>query len=86
MGGLKHEKGTKAAFFGIGIINPRAAHVQQFGRESKISGSLADSVAKTLIYGKQRKSATDLEIGKIKKALRDIAKQLRSESNGRGAI
>ena len=37
----------------------------------EISGSLADRVSKTLIYGKQRKSDADMEIGKIKKALID---------------
>ena len=31
---------------------------------SGISGSLADRIAKALIYGKEKKSGTDLEIGR----------------------
>ena len=50
----------------------------------KISGSLADRAAETLIYGKQRKSDTDLRIGEIKKAIIDFAKHIRSK-NQRGA-
>ena len=39
------------------------------------SGSLSDRITKMLIYGKGRKSDTDLEIGKIKKASNDFAKR-----------
>ena len=44
----------------------------------KISGSLSGRIAKTLIYGKERKSAADLEIEKIKKALSDFARQVKN--------
>ena len=42
---------------------------------SEISGSLSGRIAKTLIYGKERKSAAGLEIGKIKKALSDFPRK-----------
>ena len=42
----------------------------------KISGSLSVRIARTLIYGKERKSAVDLEIGEIKKALSGFSRKL----------
>ena len=62
MGELKYEKGTKCPILPLEslIIGHR------MGRNSaanpKISVSLADSNAKTLIYGKRRKSGADSEI------------------------
>ena len=44
----------------------------------KNSGSMADRIANTLIYGGGRKSAVDLEIGEIKKALSDFAKKVKN--------
>ena len=62
-------------------------HGQRMGSNSpdkpKISGALAGRVTKTLIYGEERKSETDLEIGKIKKALSDFAKRVRNENQGK---
>ena len=60
---LKHEQGTKEA-----IVEMRSLiHGQRMGINSpdkpKISGSLAGRITKTLIYGGERKSETDLEIG-----------------------
>ena len=50
----------------------------------EIAGSLPARIAKTLIYGKQRKSGTDLRIEKIKKALCDFANQVRSAQQWAG--
>ena len=50
----------------------------------KIPGALSDRIAKTLIYGTQRKSDTDLKTGGIKKALSDFANQLRSGEQRKG--
>ena len=47
--------------------------------KSKIPDSLADRITKTLIYGKERKSETDLKIGEIKKDLSDFAEQVRNK-------
>ena len=51
-----------------------------------ISGSLADRITKMLIYGKERKSETDLEIGKIKKALGEFPKQSKNKTRKIKAI
>ena len=45
---------------------------------SEISGSLHGRLAKTLIYGKARKSAAGLEVGKIKKSLSDFPREVKS--------
>ena len=45
---------------------------------SKISGSASGRIADTLLYGKERKSAVDLEIWKIKEALIDFATQMKN--------
>ena len=51
----------------------------------RIYGSLNDWVAKTLIYGKrERKSVVYLGIGKIKKALSDIANPVKNGQNWEG--
>ena len=49
----------------------------------KIPGRLAGRITKTLIYGKGRKSETDLKIDKIKKALSDFTKQAGSKNQGK---
>ena len=49
---------------------------------SEIAGSLVDRITKTSTYGKQRKSETDLKIEKIRKALSDFAKQVKSRNDG----
>ena len=51
---------------------------------SKISGTLADRIANPLIYGKKRKSDTDLRIAIIKKALNDFANQVRTGNQRKG--
>ena len=45
----------------------------------KMSGSLADRITKTLIYGKRGKSDIDLRIGLIKRYLIDFAKEVKSK-------
>ena len=56
----------------------------RMGRNSaenpKIPGPLPDRITKTQIYDKQRKSATDLGIAKIKNVISDFAKQVRRKS------
>ena len=42
---------------------------------------MADRIANTLIYGGGRKSAVDLEIGEIKKALIEFANQVKNGKN-----
>jgi len=75
MGDSKHVKGMGEAIVELGSL----IHGQRMGSNSpdkpKISGSWDGRITKTLIYGKERKSETDSEIGKIKKALSDFAKQ-----------
>ena len=47
----------------------------------KNPGALSGIIAKTLLYGKERESAVDLKIGKVKKALSDFARQLKNGKN-----
>ena len=79
MGDLEHEKGTKEAIAELKSL----IHGHRMGRnspgKSKIPGPLAGRITKTMIYGKERKSDTDLEIGKIKKDLSDFTKQVRNK-------
>ena len=80
MGELKHEKGTKDAI----SESESLIRGKRMGRNSagnpKIPGSLTDRITKTLIYGKQGKSDTDLRIRGAKKALGDFTKQVRSKN------
>ena len=82
MGELKHEKGAAESIFGSKSL----IHGHRMGSNSaenpKMSVPLADRITKTSIYGKRRKSETDLEIGKIKKALSDFAKQAENKMIG----
>ena len=71
----KHEKGMVEAIVELGsLIHGHRVGVNS-ADHSEISGSLVDTITKTLIYGNRRKSETDLRIGEIKKALSDFAKQ-----------
>ena len=47
----------------------------------KIPGSSADRIAETLIYGKERKSAIDWKIGKVKRDLSDFPNQVKNGKN-----
>ena len=49
---------------------------------ANILDSLAGRIAKTLIYGAGNNSGADLEIGKIKKAHIDFAKQVKMKRSG----
>ena len=68
MGESKREKGAREAILELESL----IHGHRTGSNSaenpKMSGSLADSITKTLIYGKQGKSDIDLRIGWIKEA------------------
>ena len=83
MGDLEHEKGTKEAIAELKSL----IHGHRMGRnspgKSEISGFLADRITKTLIYGKERKSETDMKIGKIKNALSDFAQRASDENQGK---
>ena len=48
---------------------------------SEISGSFSGRIAETSLYGKERESAFDLEIGKIKQALSDFPRQVKNAKN-----
>ena len=60
---------------------------QRIGRNSldnlKIPGSASGRIVKTSIYGKERKSAVYLKIGKAEKSLIDFAKQAQNVKNWR---
>ena len=75
---LKHDEGLKDAILELESL----IRGHRMGRNSadnpKITGPLADRIAKTSIYGNRRKSDTDLKIGEIKKAISDFAKHLKS--------
>ena len=67
MGDSEHEKGTKEAILELeSLIRVHRMGGNSPGK-SKIPGSLAGRVTKTLIYGKERKSETDLKIAKLRK-------------------
>ena len=76
----KHEEGTQEE---ITELKP-LMRGWQIGHKSsgnlRISGSLKERIAETLIYG-QIKSPIDLEIGEIKKALSDFHKQVNHEKD-----
>merc|ERR1712112_463862 len=48
---------------------------------TKLSGNLGERITKTLLYGKKGKSPIDLKVEKIKRALKDFAKQAKDEKN-----
>ena len=71
----EHEEGSQEGITELGSLM-RGDH---FGRNSsvnlRVSGSLKGRIAKTRIYGENRKSPIGLEIGEVKKAIRDFAKK-----------
>ena len=71
---LKHEKGAKEAIVELESLIRWQRIARNSAGNPNNSGSLTDSVAKTLFYYKLGKSDTDLGIGKIKKASIDFAK------------
>ena len=50
-------------------------------RNPEISGSLSGRIVKTLIYGEERKSDVDLEVGEIKKAISYFANHVKNGKN-----
>ena len=60
-------------------------HGHRIGQNSsdlmKLSGNLGERITKTLLYGKKGKSPVDLKVEKIKRALKDFAKQVKDEKN-----
>ena len=83
---LKREEGMGGDISELKSLISGELMVRNSARNPQISGSLADRIAKTLIYDKRRKPGTDLEIVEIKKALIDFANQLRSGNIGRDTI
>ena len=83
MGDMEHEKGAKEAIAEMeSLIRGHRMGSNSPGK-LKTSGSLAGRITKTLIYGEARKSETDLEIDKVKKALIDFAKQAKKKHQGK---
>ena len=65
---MKHEKGMREALAeSKSLIRGLRMGINSTGK-SKNPGSLSERITTTLIYGKERKSETDFEIGEIKKA------------------
>ena len=82
----KREKATEEAIVGLkSLIHGHRVDSNSPDR-LKISGSLADRITETLIYGKERKSESDLKIDKVKKALIDFAKQAKRKPRKRVTI
>ena len=79
----KPEKGTKEAIAGSKSLIRGERMGSTSAGNPEISGSLTDSITKTLRYGEQGKSDTDWRIGKTKTALSDFAKQAKNK-NQRG--
>ena len=76
---LKHEEGTHEAITELESL-ARGHHIENKSTDRwEIPGSLNGSIAKTLIYGKRRKSLVDLEIEEIKEVLNDFATQVQNE-------
>ena len=67
VGALKREEGTKDDISELKSLIRGHRVGTNSAENPKISGSLADRIAKTLIYGNRRNSATDFEIGKKRK-------------------
>ena len=80
---MKHEKGAKESIVELKSLIPRHRVNNNSTNNTGTSGSLSDRITKMLIYGKGRKSDTDLEIGKIKKASNDFAKQKKEQKQGK---
>ena len=51
--------------------------------KSKNPGALSGRIAQTLPYGEERKSAVDMAIGEIKKALIDFPNEVKNGKNWR---
>ena len=82
VGELKHEQGTKEAITELKSLMRWHRVENNSARNSEISGSLSGRIAETSIYGKERKSDVDLELGKIKKAISDFARKAKNGKNG----
>ena len=60
----------------------RGHHVENNSEDNlKISGSSSGGIAETFLRGEERKSAVDLEIEKMKKAIIDFARQVKNGEN-----
>ena len=77
MEALKHEKGMGEVILELKSLIHWHRMGSNSAENSKMSSALADIITKTLIYGRRRKSDTDLRIGRIKKDLIDFAKQVK---------
>ena len=78
----KRERGAKEAILESKSLI-RGHRINNSPGKTKISGPLADRITEALIVWKERKSETDLRIGKIKKGLRDVAKQMQEQKQGK---
>ena len=86
MGEAKHEKGMGEAIVELkSLIHGQRVNNNSPGK-TKIPGPLTDKITKTLIFGKERKSETDLRIGEIKTSLSDFAKNERAAAGKSNAV
>ena len=72
---LKHEKGMKEAIMELKSLSQGHRINSNYPINKGISGSLADRITKNVDFRKEKKIGNGFKIGKIKKALRDFAKQ-----------
>ena len=78
---LKHEALTKEAIMALKSLMRGRRIGRNSSGNSKISGSLSGRILKTSIYGNERKSAADLGIWEIKKAICDFPRQVENGKN-----
>ena len=78
---MKHEERTKEEITELESLMRGKHNGTNSSGNLKIAGSVAGGIAKTLIYGKERKSAVDMEIGEIKKSISDFARKVKNGEN-----
>ena len=78
---LRYEEGMQESISELKTLM-RGQRIEQNSSDlMKLSGNLGERITKTLLYGKKGKSPVDLKVEKIKRALKDFAKQVKDEKN-----
>ena len=78
---LRHEEGMQESISELKTLM-RGQRIEQNSSDlMKLSGNLGGRITKTLLYGKKGKSPVGLKAEKIKRALKDFAKQAKEEKN-----
>ena len=78
---LRHEEGMQESISELKTLMHGQRIEQNSSNIMKLSGNLGERITKTLLYGKKGKSPIDLKVEKIKRALKDFAKQVKDEKN-----